>query len=438
MDDEKRILVFSDAGGTGRSYHADLTAKNRRLRVHYLLEAGWKADTAIQGLGRSNRTNQAQPPLFRPIATDVKAEKRFLSTIARRLDTLGAITRGQRQTGGQGLFRADDNLESVYGRAALRQLYVLLYSGKVEGCSLQAFEDATGLRLTDGDGSLREDLPPITTFLNRLLALTIDLQNTLFGVFEDLLRARIEGAIASGTYDLGVETVTAESLTVTDRRTLYVHPQSGAETQIFTITRRDRNKPFTLAEALARANEPRARLLVNSQSGRAAVQVPAPSLMLDDGDVERRVRLLRPMERTAIPLATMPQTHWQEADRADFARAWETEIAALPEFTDSTLHIVTGLLLPIWKRLPNDSMRVYRLQTDDGERIIGRLVSPSWVAQAAESDAPTLEPGRRLRRRCSTAGRSCSFRTALRFAAPRSWASSASSSPASPTAWSTG
>ncbi len=89
------------------------------LRVHYLLEAGWKADTAIQGLGRSNRTNQAQPPLFRPIATDVKAEKRFLSTIARRLDTLGAITKGQRQTGGQGLFRADDNLESPYGRAAL-------------------------------------------------------------------------------------------------------------------------------------------------------------------------------------------------------------------------------------------------------------------------------------------------------------------------------
>jgi len=392
MDDEKRILVFSDAGGTGRSYHADLTAKNRRLRVHYLLEAGWKADTAIQGLGRSNRTNQAQPPLFRPIATDVKAERRFLSTIARRLDTLGAITKGQRQTGGQGLFRADDNLESVYGRAALRQLYVLLYSGKVEGCSLQAFEDATGLRLTDADGSLREDLPPITTFLNRLLALTIDLQNTLFGVFEDLLRTRIEGAIASGTYDLGVETVTAESLIVTDRRTVYVQPQSGAETQVFTITRRDRNRPFTLGEALDRANDPRARLLVNSQSRRAAVQVPAPSLMLDDGEVERRVRLLRPMERTAIPFATMGHTHWQDADRAAFTRAWEAEIAALPEFTDSSLHIVTGLLLPIWKRLPNDSMRVYRLQTDDGERIIGRLVSPAWVAQATQVDAPTLSP----------------------------------------------
>src|SRR6187455_2030749 len=151
MDDAKRILDFSDAGGTGRSYHAELSARNRRLRVHYLLEAGWKADTAIQGLGRSNRTNQAQPPLFRPITTDVKAEKRFLSTIARRLDTLGAMTKGQRQTGGQGLFRADDNLESVYGRAALRQLYLLLFAGKVEGCSLQRFEDATGLTLTDRD-----------------------------------------------------------------------------------------------------------------------------------------------------------------------------------------------------------------------------------------------------------------------------------------------
>jgi len=392
MDDEKRILVFSDAGGTGRSYHADLAAKNRRLRIHYLLEAGWKADTAIQGLGRSNRTNQAQPPLFRPIATDVKAEKRFLSTIARRLDTLGAITKGQRQTGGQGLFRSDDNLESVYGRAALRQLYVLLYSGKVAGCSLQAFEDATGLRLTDGDGSLREDLPPITTFLNRLLALTIELQNTLFGAFEDLLRARVEGAIASGVYDLGVETVRAESLRAVDRRPVYRHKATGAETQVFTIARRERNRPVTLAEALARANEPRAVLLVNGQSGRAAVQVPAPSLMLDDGEVERRVRLLRPMERTAIPLTVLAQTQWREAERTAFVRAWDSELAELPEFSDSQLHIVTGLLLPIWKRLPDESMRVYRLQTDDGERIIGRLVSPAWVAQATEGDAPAISP----------------------------------------------
>ncbi|MGA7674924.1 MAG: strawberry notch family protein [Rhizomicrobium sp.] len=392
MDDLKQILVFSDAGGTGRSYHADLGAKNRRLRIHYLLEAGWKADTAIQGLGRSNRTNQAQPPLFRPIATNVKAEKRFLSTIARRLDTLGAITKGQRQTGGQGLFRSDDNLESPYARAALRQLYLLLYTGKVEGCSLQAFEAATGLSLTDSDGSLREELSPITTFLNRLLALTIDLQNRLFSVFEDLLRGKIEGAIASGAYDRGVETITAESLVVTDRRSLYTHPGSGAQSQVFTIRRRDRNQPLTLDEALERAEEPRACLLINAQSGRAAVQVSAPSLMLDDGSVERRVRLLRPMERTAIGLDALAQTHWQETDSNAFARAWNGELAEVPPHSESDMHIVTGLLLPIWKRLPNEHCRVYRLQTDAGERIIGRLVSLAWVAQATDAGASAIAP----------------------------------------------
>ena len=200
MDDEKRILVFSDAGGTGRSYHADLGCRNQRRRIHYLLEPGWRADAAIQGLGRSNRTNQKQPPVFRPVATDVKGEKRFLSTIARRLDSLGAITRGQRQTGGQGLFRADDNLESPYAKAALRQFYRLLYDGKdrVAGCSLGEFEDATGLDLTDRDGSLKEELPPITQFLNRVLALRIAMQNRLFAAFEELLEARIEAAVAAG------------------------------------------------------------------------------------------------------------------------------------------------------------------------------------------------------------------------------------------------
>ena len=382
QDDEKRILVFSDAGGTGRSYHADLGVRNQRLRVHYLLEAGWKADTAIQGLGRTNRTNQAQPPLFRPIATDVKAEKRFLSTIARRLDTLGAITKGQRQTGGQGLFRPEDNLESVYARAALRQLYALLYAGKVEGCSLQRFEDATGLTLIGRDGTLKEELPPISQFLNRLLALTIDLQNTLFAAFEALLEAKIEGAIASGTYDVGVETIAAASLRIVERRTIYTHPGTGAATQVFTIARRDRNEPLPLGDAMEQGAKRGCRLLINGKSHRAAVQVPAPSVMLDDGTVERRVRLVRPLERTPLSVDALPATAWRVTDPEAFAAAWETEVAQLPAFRESTFHVVTGLLLPIWRQLPNDGGHVYRLQTDDGERVIGRQVSPAWVATA--------------------------------------------------------
>jgi hypothetical protein len=391
MDDLKRILVFSDAGGTGRSYHADLAAKNRRLRVHYLLEPGWKADAAIQGLGRTNRTNQAQPPLFRPVATDVKAEKRFLSTIARRLDTLGAITRGQRQTGGQGLFRAEDNLESAYARDALRRLYLLIVAGKVEGCPLQAFEESTGLKLTDANG-IKDELPPITTFLNRLLALPIDLQNILFASFEQLLAARIEGAIASGTYDVGLETLRAERFTVLERQAIHTHAATGAVTTLLTIARRERNHPVTLDEALNHLADPHACLLVNERSGRAAVRVPTTSLINDDGSVERRVRLIRPMEATNVPVVMMGDTHWMDADRDAFTKLWNAEVASVPEFTDSTIHMVAGLLLPIWKRLPTESTRVYRLQTDTGERIIGRKVSPAWAVNATTTGSTSLTP----------------------------------------------
>jgi hypothetical protein len=46
---------------------------------------------------------------------------------------------------GDPLFRPDENLESPHARDALRQLYLLIVRGKVDGCPLQLFESATGL-----------------------------------------------------------------------------------------------------------------------------------------------------------------------------------------------------------------------------------------------------------------------------------------------------
>lgn len=379
MDDKKRILVFSDAGGTGRSYHADLSARNQRKRVHYLLEPGWKADTAIQGLGRSNRTNQAQPPLFRPVATNVKGEKRFLSTIAKRLDSLGAITRGQRQTGGQGLFRAEDNLESPYARAALVELYTRIVQGNVAFASLGEFENATGLRLTASDGSMLDELPPITTFLNRVLALPIALQNQFFELFEALLAVRVEGAIASGTYDVGLETLIAESLTITDRRVLHTHKRTGATTCLLTIRREDKNEPMSLESALALARSSGSPFIVNTASQRAALQIPTSSLTLDDGSIEERVRLIRTLSRDAVSKARFAASHWHIATEAEFTVLWLMELAEIPPLRSSEFHLVTGLLLPVWKHLPRTAGKVYRLQTDDGERIVGRLIHTSDV-----------------------------------------------------------
>ena len=90
--------------------------------------------------------------------------------------------------------------------------------------------------------------------------------------------------------------------------------------------------------------------------------------------------------------AKLAEHDWVEADRVQLQAGWSAELASIPEFTTSTIYLVTGLLLPIWKRIPQKSTRVYRLQTDAGERIIGRKVPLSWVtAMSAERPALAAE-----------------------------------------------
>ncbi len=93
-----------------------------------------------------------------------------------------------------------------------------------------------------------------------------------------------------------------------------------------------------------------------------------------------------------MPLDALAGSHWEEVNETTFSAAWQAEIDGLPEFVESTFHVVTGLLLPIWRRLPDDGCRVYRLQADDGERVIGRLVSPAWIADALGAAAPAVAP----------------------------------------------
>ncbi len=389
MDGEKRILVFSMAGGIGRSYHADLGCPNTERRIHYLLEPGWRADQAIQGLGRTHRTHQASAPLFRPVATDVKGERRFIATIARRLDSLGAITRGQRDSqtamgdDDTALFRASDNLESLYAKSALRQFYIALSHGHIEDWSLKDFEEATGLKLT-WEGNLKEDLPPMPQFLNRLLALPIDEQNQLFGALETRTEANIEIAIESGTFERGVETIVADSLSVASRESVFTHEGSGAETEIVEIARKDRLEPLTADGALSlhsQTSSGRPRLMVNAQSGRAALVMSAPSRMFDDGDVQERVRLVRPAVRETMARKALDASQWRDADEDRWRMVWDTEIAGLPSHRESRFWLVAGLLLPIWDRLPDESMRVRRLVADDGEHLIGRVLGPAEVTQ---------------------------------------------------------
>ena len=132
--------------------------------------------------------------------------------------------------------------------------------------------------------------------------------------------------------------------------------------------------------------------MINERSGRPAVQIPAPSFMLDDGEIERRVRLIRPMEQHSVPLKMMAESHWVEVDRGRFGAAWQAELAEVPEFRRARSTSWRGCCCRSGSGCQTSSTRVYRLQTDAGERIIGRKVSATWVANVLSSVAPELAP----------------------------------------------
>ena len=217
-------------------------------------------------------------------------------------------------------------------------------------------------------------------FLNRLLALPIEEQNALFAELESRVESNIEQAVEAGTYEVGVETLRADSLTAAGGETLYTHPDTCAETALVEILRRDRLVPTTADAALDMSRKAGApALVVNARSKRAAALLPAPSMMFDDGGVQERVRLLRPAAREGMARAELDASNWREAEESEWRALWEDEVAGLPTHTESRFWLVTGLLLPVWDRLGAENMRVRRLDTDDGEAMIGRALDAGGV-----------------------------------------------------------
>jgi predicted RNA methylase len=383
MSGKKRVLIFSDAGGTGRSYHADLGAANQQRRVHYLVEPGWRADAAIQGLGRSHRTNQAVAPLFRPVATDIHGEKRFTSTIARRLDSLGALTRGERRTAGNGLFRAEDNLESPWAHRALQAFYIGLHFGNVEAMDRATFEAKTGLRLLDHEGNLKkpDDMPPMNTFLNRLLALRIADQNSLFEAFDAILSSILERAQASGALDRGMEDIVADDVVITDEEVIRTDAVTGAETLLTRFQVRTVRSLTCADDALAGLDPAGVIFAVNSKSGRAALVIQGLTTTNDDDRLIPAVRLIRPEKRSIAALKGFEESAWEDAGEAAWRLAWDAEVAAADPWISRELVLVSGLLLPIWASLPDKATSVRRLKAPDGRRWLGRVLDPGQVPQ---------------------------------------------------------
>ena len=210
-------------------------------------------------------------------------------------------------------------------------------------------------------------------------------QNQLFAELEQRIASNIEQAIEAGSYEVGVETVTADSLAIAGRETLYEHPGTGAATELVEIVRRDKLVPLTAEAALEIGerdpgpdNKP--RLAVNGRSKRAAVVLPASSRMIDDGGVQERVRLIRPATGETMARAELDASNWRRADEAQWRRVWDAEIAGLPSHRESRFWLATGLLLPVWDRLPAENMRVRRLTADPGSGVPAPTSGPGGQA----------------------------------------------------------
>jgi len=372
----KKALVFSNAGGTGLDYHADKRAGNQGQRVHYMLQPGWQADVAVQGLGRTHRTNQASAPQYRLVQIDgLDAQKRFVSTIARRLDQLGALTKGQRETGSSGLFKAADNLESPQAAEAMEDFFNDLEAGRIPDLPYKQTATRLGFPPPEKIGESKPRPDRVTQFLNRLLSLPVADQTVVFGEFERRLADRVAAAVATGKVDVGMANYPAERVAPVRERVVYTNPTTGAQVKLNTVavTRRVPKRPFGAPPARGSGNE---GYVTNDRSGGVWEVYPATDgTDTRTGRVYPRKFLVGPAgTNKVVPAWEVTANH--TAVPADQAKAlWDQQFAAIPDVSESEEHFISGALLDVWDRLPEkDKPKVWRVKPDGKPAIVGRQV----------------------------------------------------------------
>ncbi|XP_041790542.1 protein strawberry notch homolog 2 isoform X3 [Chelmon rostratus] len=219
MSGEKLVAIISEAASSGISLQADKRVKNQRRRVHMTLELPWSADRAIQQFGRTHRSNQVTAPEYIFLISELAGERRFASIVAKRLESLGALTHGDRRaTESRDLSKY--NFENKYGTKALDKITKAIL-GHIEnkvpppkgypGGEAMFFRDMKLGMMDVGIfckeprfGISTEKDCSITKFLNRILGLEVHKQNYLFQYFTDNFDYLIEKDKKEGKYDMGI------------------------------------------------------------------------------------------------------------------------------------------------------------------------------------------------------------------------------------------
>jgi predicted RNA methylase len=385
----KRILLFSEsAGGTGFSYHADRSFKNQQKRIHYLLQTGFRSDRALQGLGRSHRSNEAQPPAYKLVCTDIPGEMRFISIIAKRLEALGALTRGQRDAASSGIFDPSDNLETEWGSLAVAALLKRVAKTGIPGLSYDKWFDQTALALMNGDGSVRVETIPVSRFLNRVLCCDLGPNGGIQGLIMDALTEQLESVIdaakKSGNFDLGIQAIPAIRLTKLSEQTVHRHEETGAETIVIEIEAEVKTHSTSFGQALARVRRARERAIqiksayffMHQEYGIAGYY-PIAASREEGRRLVPQGKIVTPTGEHIVDASYSYSFNRTIIEDDAAAEPWKTALEESGSTTTERFTMIAGTLLPIYDRLPTSNPTVYRLTMDSGERLIGRVIPES-------------------------------------------------------------
>ncbi|KAI5574605.1 hypothetical protein BDE02_10G155400 [Populus trichocarpa] len=438
MDGKKLVAIISEAGSAGVSLQADRRAKNQKRRVHLTLELPWSADRAIQQFGRTHRSNQASAPMYRLLFTNLGGERRFASIVAKRLESLGALTQGDRRAGPS---LSAYNYDSAYGKKAL----TVMYRGIMEqdtlpvvppGCSSEKPETVQDFIMKAkaalvsvgivrdsvlGNGKdygklsgriIDSDMHDVGRFLNRILGLPPDIQNRLFDLFVSILdllvqNARIEGNLDSGIVDMKANIIELQGTP----KTVHIDQMSGASTVLFTFTL-DRGITWESASTMLEEKQKDGLSSLNDgfyESKREWLG-RRHFILAFESSASGMFKIVRPAVGESVremPLAELKNKYRKLLSLEKARSGWEDEYEVsskqcmhgpnckLGNFCtvgrrQQEVNVLGGLILPVWgtiekalskqARQSQKRLRVVRLETTtDNKRIVGLLVPNAAV-----------------------------------------------------------
>jgi hypothetical protein len=378
---KKRAAIISDAASMGISLHASNRAENRQRRVHVTLELGWSADKQMQTFGRTHRSDQAVPPEYVLLSTELGGEKRFSSTIARRLGSLGALTKGDRRSADSGDL-AKYNFETQEGRAALcLMLRRIVESGNVPGLAnpRQTLRDI-GLLVRNRDGVeevRKDDLYNVPRFLNRVLALNVEDQNALFDHFADLFDQTVRYAKANGTFDEGVTDIKALAIRIAKPpRVVHTDEITQAQTTHYTLEIDVPSAAVSFDEAERVKKRRNGAFFRHRKSGQFILAVESGlHTNAETGNSYRSFAVWKPEAARSSYIHNDELTEKYTAVTPAKARnRWNDKYASVPPIETHEIHIIGGAIIPLWQRFKTHEearLRVVRVTTDDGRRIVG-------------------------------------------------------------------